>query len=95
MMEIIGVGLITFLEALSIVVCLHYLYGERISFDRISVIYLMIDTFLMVMINGLHLKPTWSLIIFPLMLLYTGFRFGFQLRKLIINDILEKKNGLQ
>lgn len=97
MMEIIEMGLIAFLEALSIVVCLHYLYGERISFDRISVIYLMIDTFLMVMINGLHLKPAWSLIIYPLMLLYTGFRFGFQLRKLIINDILETiiLSGLQ
>lgn len=97
MMEMIGVGLIALLEALSIVVCLHYLYGERIFFDRISVIYLMIDTFLMVMINEFHLKPTWSLIIFPLMLLYTGFKFGFQLRKLIINDILETiiLSGLQ
>lgn len=89
MMEMIGVGLYVFFEALSIVFCFHYLYGKNMYFDKISIVYLTIDIMLMVTLNGLHLSPQWSLIIYPLMFLYAGFEFGFQIKKLIINSILE------
>lgn len=89
MMEMIGVGLYVFFEALSIIFCFHYLYGKDMYFDKISIVYLTIDVTLMVTLNGLHLSPQWSLIIFPLMFFYAGFEFGFQIKKLIINSILE------
>lgn len=89
MMEMIGVGLYVFFEALSIVFCFRYLYGKKMYFDKISIVYLTIDVMLMVTLNGLHLSPQWSLIIYPLMFLYAGFEFGFQIKKLIINSILE------
>lgn len=89
MMEIIEMGLIAFLEALSVVLCLHYLYGEKVYFDIISACFLLFDILFMAMMNGLHLQPIWSLIIFPFMVLYAGFEFGFQLKKLVINNILQ------
>ena len=39
MMEMIGVGLYVFFEALSMIFCLHYLYGEKIYLDKFFAIY--------------------------------------------------------
>lgn len=89
MMEMIGVGLYVFFEAMSMIVCLHYLYGEKIYLDKFFVIYLSLDLSLMLMINRLNLPHQWSLIMLLLLILYSGLRFGFQIKKLIINNVLQ------
>lgn len=78
----------TLLEALSMIFCLHYFYGEKMNFDKTIIAYLLIDIPIIVMMNELHLQSKWSLIMLPLIILYSGIKFGFQLRKLIINNIL-------
>ena len=89
MMEMIGVGLYVFFEALSMIFCLHYLYGEKIYLDKFFAIYLSLDISLMLMINRLNLPHQWSLIMLLLLIFYSGLRFGFQIRKLIINNVLQ------
>lgn len=89
MMEMIGVGLYVFFEAMSMIVCLHYLYGEKIYLDKFFVIYLSLDLSLMLMINRLNLPHQWSLIMLLLLILYSSLRFGFQIKKLIINNVLQ------
>lgn len=79
----------TLLEALSMIFCLHYFYGEKMNFDKTIIAYLLIDIPIIVMMNELHLQSKWSLIMLPLIILYSGIKFGFQLRKLIINNILQ------
>lgn len=89
MIEVIEVGLYAFLEALSVVVCFQYLYGEKLHWEKISVIFLVTDVILMEIFYLLHMKSIWSLIIFPIIFLYSGFRFGFKLKPLIINNVLQ------
>lgn len=89
MLEVLEVGLYAFFEALSVVVCFQYLYGEKLHWEKISIIFLITDVILMEILYLLHLKSIWSLIIFPIIFLYSGFRFGFKLKPLIINNVLQ------
>ena len=89
MMEVVEVGLYAFLEALSVVVCFHYLYGEKIYLEKVSISFLVVDVVLMEIFYLLHMKSIWSLIIFPIIFLYSGIRFEFKLKPLIINNILQ------
>lgn len=73
------------LEALSIVICLHHLYGEKFRLDIATVCYLSIDMISMVTVNYLGLSKTYTMIIYPLLILYCGKRFGFKIRRLVIN----------
>lgn len=87
--EIVEVCLYALFEAMSIIFCLHYLYGEEFHFEKMSVYYLCIDVALMVTVYLLHIKSMWTLIIFPVIFLYSGFKFGFKWKTLIINNILQ------
>lgn len=86
--EIVEVCLYALFEAMSIIFCLHYLYGEEFHFDKISVYYVCIDVVLMVIVYLLHIKSMWTLIIFPVIFLYSGFKFGFTWKPLIVNNVL-------
>lgn len=86
--EIVEVGSYALFEAMSIILCLHYLYGEKFRFEKISVYYLIIDVALMVIVYLLHVKSMWTLIIFPVIFIYSGFKFGFKWKSLIINNVL-------
>ena len=76
------------LEALSIVICLHHLYGEKFRLDIATVCYLSIDMIVVVTVNQLCLPKEYTMIIYPVLIIYCGFRLGFKLRPLIINIIL-------
>lgn len=76
------------LEALSIVLCLHYLYDEKFKLDIETTSYLAIDMISMTIINYYELPRTYSLIIYPIIAIYCGVKFGFKLREIIINVIL-------
>lgn len=76
------------LEALSVVLCVHYLYGEKFKLDIVTLSYLSIYMIVMAGINYFNLPQVYTMIMYPIMFLYCGIRFGFKLRALIINTIL-------
>lgn len=76
------------LEALSIVICLHHLYGEKFRLDIATVSFLSIDMIVMTAINYLGLSKTYTMVIYPVIVLYCGIRFGFQVKKLAVNILL-------
>ena len=76
------------LEALSIVICLHYLYGETFGLDIVTVSFLSIDMIIMVLINHSGVPKAYTMVIYPVIVLYSGLRFGFQVKKMIVNNIL-------
>lgn len=76
------------LEALSIVICLHYLYGKKIQLDIATAALLAIDMILMQTIYFYRLPQTLSMFIYPIIIVYCGVEFGFNWKKLIVNNIL-------
>ncbi len=76
------------LEALSIVVCLHRLYGQRFKFDIVTLCFLTLDMVMMQAIDYYKLPSILSMFIYPVIALYCGIEFGFKLREIIINNIL-------
>ena len=81
-------SLYTLFEAISVVICLHYLYGEKIHFDIITIGFIGFDVVLMRIIYLLNLRQTWSLMIYPFIILYCGIRFGFNFKTIFVNNIL-------
>lgn len=76
------------LEILSIVVCLHCLYEKKFRFDIITTSFLVIHMIIMSSINYYNLPRVSTVIIYPVIAVYSGIEFGFQWRALIINNIL-------
>ncbi len=76
------------LEALSIVICLHHLYGEKFRLDIATVSFLSIDMIIMTAINYFGLPKTYTMVIYPVIILYCGVRFGFRIKSLVINIVL-------
>ncbi len=76
------------LEIFSIVFCLHYLYGEKVTLDIKTVSFLSIYMVIMTTINYYDLPQTYTMIIYPIMIGYCGIKFGFKLKQLIVNNIL-------
>lgn len=76
------------LEALSIVICLHHLYGEKFKLDIETTSLLAIDMIMMQTIDYYGLPSVLSVLIYPIIALYCGKKFGFNFRAIIINNIL-------
>ena len=76
------------LEALSIVICLHHLYGEKFRLDIATVCFLSINMIVMTAINYLSLPKVYTMIIYPIFFIYCGARFGFHFMRMIINILL-------
>lgn len=82
------VSLYVLFEILSIVLCLHYLYGEKFRLDKITIVFLIVEMSWMLLIYYMPLDQRLSLVIYPVIALYCGFKFGFKLRKILVNNIL-------
>ena len=67
------------LEALSIVLCLHHLYGERFKLDIRTVNLLAVDMIMMHMIDFYGLSGIISILIYPFIVIYCGLKFGFKI----------------
>ncbi len=76
------------LEGLSVLICLHHLYGKKFRLDILTVTLITIDIIIMTTINYYNLSKIYSVIIYPLIIIYCGFKFGFRWREIIINNIL-------
>ncbi len=82
------VSLYVLLEALAIVVCLHYLYGEKIRADFKTIAFIIIDLIIMMSIYYFSLNDALSLLIYVFMIIYSGTRFGFRFRPILINNVV-------
>ena len=76
------------LEALSILLCLHYLYGEKFRLDIVTVSFLAIDMIMMQAIEYYEWPGVLSMLIYPIIVVYCGIKFGFRLKAIIVNNIL-------
>ena len=76
------------LEALSVVICLHHLYGEKFRLDIKTVGFLGIDMIIMTAINEFGWPRMSTMIIYPIIFVYCGLKFGLEVKKLIVNNIL-------
>lgn len=76
------------LEILSIVFCLHYLYGEKVTLDIKTVSFLSIHMIIMTTINYYNLPQIYTLITYPIIVVYCVMKFGFKWRSLVVNYIL-------
>lgn len=82
------VSLYLLFEILAVIFCLHYLYGEKVRFDIAAIVLVAIDLSWMSMLYWLKWEHGFSVLIYPIIMLYSGFRFGFDIRKIIVNNIL-------
>jgi len=64
------------------------LYGEKVILDIKTVSFLSIYMVIMTTINYYDLPQTYTMIIYPIMIGYCGIKFGFKLKQLIVNNIL-------
>ncbi len=76
------------LEIVTVVFCLHNLYGEKVKLDIITVSFLAIYMILMSAINYYKLPWIYCILIYPIIAIYCGIKFGFRLKEIIINNIL-------
>ena len=76
------------IDALAVLVCLHQLYGKKFRLDILTVSFLSIDMIIMTTIIYYELPKVYSLIIYPIIMIYCGIKFGFKWREIIINSIL-------
>ena len=81
-------SLFVLFEVLSIIFCLHYLYGEKIRFDIVTMVFAVIYYLWMMLANYHYISASWTLMIYPIVLLYCGKRFGWKFKTIIINIIL-------
>lgn len=82
------VSLYLLFEVLAVVVCLHYLYGEKFRFDIVTVSIISIDLIWMQAIYYFHWNQSWSLMIYPIIIVYCILRFGFDVKAIVVNNIL-------
>ena len=76
------------LEALSVVICLHYLYGEKFRLDIKTTVFLAIDMILMSIIQYYGWPQTVSVLIYPIIIGYCSVKFGFHVKEIIVNNVL-------
>ncbi len=87
-MTIILTNVCLLLEALSVVICLHHLYGKKFRLDIATVSLLALNMILMQTIEHLNLPNTLSVLSYIFVAVYCVFEFGFKIRELLINNIL-------
>lgn len=81
-------GLCVLFEGLSIVFCLHYLYGEKVCFDKITVGFTIVFYACMMLANYEYISGIWSLLIYPIIMLYCGKKFGWKFKVILVNIII-------
>ena len=76
------------LEMLSITMCLSRLYGEKYRLDIATVSLLAIDMIIMQLVQSLSLPEMFTVLIYPIIIIYCGIRFGFKIKSILVNIIL-------
>lgn len=82
------VSLYVLLEMIAIVFCLHFLYGERIRCDIVTISFIIVEFVWMKVIYFYKLGNNPSLLLFPIMIWYCMVRFGKRIRMVLVNSTL-------
>lgn len=75
-------------EVFAVIWCIHLCYGEKIKCDWKTLALVIIDIVIMNLINYEYLPKWMSSVIYPIIAIYCGFRFGWNIRKIIVNNVL-------
>ena len=75
-------------EILSVVICIHYLYGEKLRLDIFTVGFVIIEMTYLWCINMFAMDNWLTVLMYPMVMVYCGIRFGFNIKTLIVNNIL-------
>lgn len=81
-------GLCVLFEVLSVIFCLHYLYGEKIRFDMVTLCFAVPYYLWMMLANYSYINAVWSLMSYAIIFLYCGKKFGWKFKIILINNIL-------
>ena len=84
----IAVSLACLFEILSVVVCLHYLYGEKFCFDKVTICLIIVDVIWMSIVDFFHLDQIWSSLMYPFVIIYCCLRFGINKKAILVNNVL-------
>ncbi len=76
------------LEALSIAVCLHRLYGKKFRFDIATVSLMTIEMIMMQAIDYFGWPKELSMLFYLVVVGYCVIEFGFDIKKIIVNNVL-------
>lgn len=76
------------LEVLSVIVCLHHLYGEKFKLDILTTSLVSIDLIIMTLVKYYEISRICTLMIYVVIIVYCGIKFGFKWKEIIINNIL-------
>lgn len=75
-------------EQVSILICIHCLYNQKMKLDIKTLSYLALYMIIMTSINYYSLPKVCTMVTYPLIFLYCGVKFGFKWRTIIINIVL-------
>lgn len=75
-------------EILSVLLCLSMLYGERFRLDKLSIGLIMLDVTLYTILALYYENDYLTLVMYPVIALYCGVRYGWKLKQILINNIL-------
>lgn len=75
-------------EIVAVVCCLHYLYGEKLRFDVMTIGFIVLEMSCLLCVNRFTTDNRWSLIMYPMVMLYCGLKFGFNMKAIVVNNIL-------
>lgn len=76
------------LEILAVVLCIHYLYGEKLKLDILTVGFIVIEMSYLLGVNQFAADNRWTLLMYPMVMLYCGIKFGANIKKILVNNIL-------
>lgn len=76
------------LEVLSMVICIHSLYGEKFRLDITTTSFFTVYMIIMTTINYYNLPKVYTMIIYPVLAVYCGIKFGFKLKNILVNLVL-------
>lgn len=76
------------LEIVSILLCIHALYGEKFQLDIKAIIVIATDLILSQLVDEGKIASEMILLLYPVMFIYCIVKFGFNKKELVVNNIL-------
>lgn len=75
-------------EILSVLFCLSLLYGEKFRLDRLSVGLMLFEVILYTVLAVYSLNDSLTLVMYPLIALFCGLKYGWEWKPILVNNIL-------
>lgn len=76
------------LEAITVIICLHALYGKKVFIDLYTILFLTVDCIMMAAIEILGVNQNLSLLVYPIIIIYCILEFNSNMRENIVNIVL-------